>query len=103
MPSVSISIFEIVLAQLARDLALGSAKQIVLVLDGAGWHNSSQLKIPYGIHLVFLPPYSPELQPAERLWPYNAKSPGVAGLFLSRNIKFQHHQGFIIRLHFGVV
>ncbi len=22
-----------------------------------------------GIHLVFLPPYSPEVQPAERLWP----------------------------------
>ena len=27
------------------------------------------LAIPEGISLVFLPPYSPELQPAERLWP----------------------------------
>jgi len=27
------------------------------------------LKVPEGIHLVPLPPYSPELQPAERLWP----------------------------------
>jgi transposase len=25
--------------------------------------------VPKGIHLVPLPPYSPELQPAERLWP----------------------------------
>ena len=25
--------------------------------------------MPDGITLVFLPPYSPELQPAERLWP----------------------------------
>lgn len=25
--------------------------------------------MPEGIHLVFLPAYSPELQPAERLWP----------------------------------
>jgi transposase len=26
-------------------------------------------KVPVGVHLVWLPPYSPELQPAERLWP----------------------------------
>ena len=25
--------------------------------------------MPEGISVVFLPPYSPELQPAERLWP----------------------------------
>jgi len=24
--------------------------------------------LPIEVHLVFLPPYSPELQPAERLW-----------------------------------
>ncbi|NJK37317.1 MAG: IS630 family transposase, partial [Oscillatoriales cyanobacterium SM2_3_0] len=28
-----------------------------------------QVQIPEGIHLLFLPPKSPELQPAERLWP----------------------------------
>ena len=26
------------------------------------------LQLPEGIHLIFLPTYSPELQPAERLW-----------------------------------
>ncbi|NEO67079.1 MAG: hypothetical protein F6J98_44710, partial [Moorea sp. SIO4G2] len=26
-------------------------------------------EVPEGIHLFPLPPYSPELQPAERLWP----------------------------------
>jgi transposase len=30
---------------------------------------SEQLEVPEGIHLVPLPPYAPELQPAERLWP----------------------------------
>jgi transposase len=35
----------------------------------AGWHSSQMLGVPDGIHLVFLPPYSPELQPCERLWP----------------------------------
>ncbi|WAN68614.1 hypothetical protein BJP36_40290 [Moorena producens JHB] len=29
---------------------------------------SRQVKIPEGIIVKFLPPYSPELQPAERLW-----------------------------------
>ncbi len=42
---------------------------MVLLLDQAGWHTSKQLQIPAGIHLLFLPSHSPELQPAERLWP----------------------------------
>lgn len=25
--------------------------------------------LPEGLHLAFLPSYSPEMQPAERLWP----------------------------------
>jgi hypothetical protein len=40
----------------------------VRVLDNAGWHRSKSLKIPSNIVLLFLPPYSPELQPVERLW-----------------------------------
>jgi hypothetical protein len=33
-----------------------------------GWHGPANLKIPDGIRLIYLPPYSPELQPAETLW-----------------------------------
>ena len=33
------------------------------------WHTSEQVKIPQGLHLEFIPSHSPELQPAERLWP----------------------------------
>ena len=44
-------------------------KQIVLVLDRAGWHSTQRLRVPDHVHLLFLPPYSPELQPAEHLWP----------------------------------
>src|SRR6266446_7750619 len=40
-----------------------------LVLDQAGWHSSKELVVPEGIHLLFLPPHSPELQPCERLCP----------------------------------
>jgi transposase len=48
---------------------VGTHKRIVLVLDQARWHTTPKLEVPEGLHLVFLPPYSPELQPAERLWP----------------------------------
>jgi len=46
----------------------GPRKRIGLVLDRAGRHASNQLVVAEGIHLVFLPRYSPELQPAEHLW-----------------------------------
>ncbi len=39
------------------------------MLGNAGWHGPKGLAVPDGITPVFLPPYSPELQPAERLWP----------------------------------
>jgi transposase len=40
-----------------------------VVLDRAGWHVSGRVEVPEGVRLVFLPPYSPELQPVERVWP----------------------------------
>ena len=62
-------LFEQLLAAFARDIGAGRERHIVLVLDNAGWHGPKGLAVPEGITLVFLPPYSPELQPAERLWP----------------------------------
>jgi transposase len=67
--SVSIPLFEVELAEFARQVGAGPSKQIVLVLDRAGWHTSLKLRVPDHVHLLFLPPYSPELQPAEHLWP----------------------------------
>lgn len=40
------------------------------VLDGAGWRHLRQADIPSNITLVPLPPYSPELNPVERVWLY---------------------------------
>ena len=62
-------LFEALLAGFARRVGAGRKRHIVLVLDNAGWHGPEGLAVPEGISLVFLPPYSPELQPAERLWP----------------------------------
>lgn len=41
---------------------------IVLVCDGAAWHKSNALIIPDNIQLVFIPPYTPEMNPIEQIW-----------------------------------
>ncbi len=61
-------LFEDTLALFAREAGAGRDRVIILVLDGAGWHTAPGLAIPDGIRLVYLPPYTPELQPAEALW-----------------------------------
>lgn len=45
-------------------------EHVALVLDGAGWHSGKALCVPANITLVPLPPYSPELNPLERVWLY---------------------------------
>jgi hypothetical protein len=49
---------------------VGAKRHVVLVLDGAGWHVAKALKVPSNITLLHLPPYSPELNPVERVWSY---------------------------------
>ncbi len=66
---MNIELFSVKLEAFARAVGAGPAKQIVLVLDGAGWHASPQVRVPEHVHLLFLPPHSPELQPAEHVWP----------------------------------
>jgi transposase len=39
-----------------------------MVMDKAGWHKAKDLKVPQNMRIIFLPPYSPELNPAEHLW-----------------------------------
>ena len=68
LPTVSTAAFALALAEFARDEGIGPAKRAVLALDRAGWHVGKDLAVPEGVRLAFLPPYSPELQPAERLW-----------------------------------
>ena len=54
------------LAEFARDVNPDAKKQIVLFLDCAGFRTGKDLEVPEGIELFYLPPYTPELQPAER-------------------------------------
>ncbi len=69
LPRVNTDAMSRVLAHFAQAVGAGPDRQVLLVLDQAGWHTSDELRVPDGVHLAFLPPYCPELQPAERLWP----------------------------------
>lgn len=40
----------------------------IIVLDNGAFHKAKTLSIPKNIGLIFLPPYSPELNPAEKIW-----------------------------------
>jgi len=42
----------------------------VVILDGASWYKSHGLVVPSNLTLLALPPYSPELNPVERIWHY---------------------------------
>jgi len=42
----------------------------ILILDNGAFHHAKILNIPNNIALLFLPPYSPELNPAEKMWRY---------------------------------
>jgi transposase len=48
----------------------GADVHVILVLDRAGWHVAKALEVPANMTLLYLPPYSPELNPVERLWAY---------------------------------
>lgn len=65
-PTVNTKLMSVHLKMIAEEA--GEDTQVVLVLDGAGWHKANTLKVPENMTLLFLPPYSPELMPMERVW-----------------------------------
>lgn len=81
LPSVNVEVFSIALAHFAQATGAGSDRRIALVLDRAGWHESSEVVVPEGIHLVFLPPTRQNCSlvntsgPSRRLLPTVASSP----------------------------
>jgi transposase len=46
----------------------------IVVLDNGAFHKARRLEIPANIGMLFLPPYSPELNGAERVWNYLKKA-----------------------------
>lgn len=68
LPAANAEVMDLFLAQFAATLA--TDVHAVMVLDGAGWHDPRALTVPANLSLVALPPYSPELNPVERVWLY---------------------------------
>ena len=68
-PCLNYQVFQGVLRDFADHFGIGRNNRVILVVDRASFHISPKIAVPEGIHLLFLPPKSPELQPAERLWP----------------------------------
>ena len=65
MPTSNTACFQAFLNILSGKFA---RQDILLVLDGAPNHRCGDLVLPDNISLLFLPPYSPELNPKENLW-----------------------------------
>jgi transposase len=72
MPYADSEAMNLHLLEIGRAVAPGA--HAVLVLDGAGWHTSGTVQPPDNISLLCLPPYAPELNPAENIWEYLRKN-----------------------------
>ena len=68
LPSVNAKVMDLFLAHFAE--TLDHDAHAVMMLDGAGWHDARALTVPDNVTLALLPPYSPELNPVERVWLY---------------------------------
>jgi transposase len=68
LPEATTASMGLFLARFAQELAPGV--HAVLLLDRAGWHVARGLRVPANVTLLPLPPYSPELNPVERVWLY---------------------------------
>lgn len=68
LPELSTEAMQVFLDLFATKLA--ADEHAVLVADRAGWHIAEALRIPDNVALIYLPSYSPELNPVERVWLY---------------------------------
>lgn len=66
MPQVNTAAMNIFMETFSQ--ALDPDVHAVMLLDQAGWHTTSKLKLPENVTLMHLPPKSPELNPSEIPW-----------------------------------
>ena len=67
LPLVNTDCMNVFLEEFSKELG---EQKVLIIMDGAGWHKSKDLKIPPNIRIELLPPYCPELNSVERLWKY---------------------------------
>lgn len=65
MPNCNTETFQVYLEEFSKK----SPNEFkIILLDNGAFHKAARLVIPENIALVFIPPYSPELNPAEKIW-----------------------------------
>ncbi len=62
---VSVNIFETYLKAFSK---YKPDEYKIVIIDNAGFHSTVNMDIPDNIMLINIPPYSPELNPAEKVW-----------------------------------
>lgn len=68
VPVLNKQAYQAVMAAFAESVGAGKDHHVLVVEDGGGFHVPAPQGHPIGLETITLPPYSPELQPAERLW-----------------------------------
>jgi hypothetical protein len=69
LPSANADRMGLALEEFARWADPEGRTLLVVLVDNAGWHVAKRLVVPANVVLRRLPPCTPELQPAEPLWP----------------------------------
>ena len=67
MPYCNSGTFQVFINELSAN---NPAEFKIVILDNGAFHHAASLKIPSNMAFIFLPPYSPELNPAEKMWRY---------------------------------
>lgn len=65
LPYANTDMMNLFLAEVSNDF---KNYFVIMLVDGAGWHRSNDLKVPENIRLIRQPSHSPELNPVEHLW-----------------------------------
>jgi transposase len=68
VPSINAASVNAFLEQFSRELL--PDVHAVLIWDQAGFHTAKDVQVPANVTIIPLPPYSPQLNPVERLWQY---------------------------------
>jgi hypothetical protein len=90
LPKANTELMAEALAEFARWADPEGQKILVTVVDNAGWHIAKELQVPANVRLFGLLSCTPELQPAEHLWPLVREA--------LANRDFEHLVGLVAKL-----
>lgn len=82
VPHCNTEVFQVFLDTVAREMPPEEGKTVHLVLDNASWHKAAALDWHH-LKAVYLPPYSPDFNPIERLWQH-LKGQYLAGFITAK-------------------